>query len=178
VTLTSDPIRQAGQVVTAFGLAWAVLGVVVLPVGDEVRVVLVLVAVAGAVAVAVACARLLAAVPRRPRRLPAAGSRDFLLVNAAQVVAVLVAVPLLIRAGAPTLIAPVTCLVVGLHFFPLARVFGQPQYRWTGTLLVIVAAVGAAAFVADAGMPTVFAMVGLPAASVLWATALHLAARG
>lgn len=174
----SRPLLQAGWVATTFGLAWAVLGVVALPVGGAMRVVLVLVAVAGAVAVAVTCARLLAAVPRPSRRVPPNGSRDYVLINAAQVVAVLVAVPLLYRAGAPALVAPVTCLVVGLHFFPLARVFGQPQYVWTGALLVVVAAAGVVAFVADAGVPTVFAVVGLPAAAVLWATAVHLAAHG
>lgn len=84
-------LLRAGRVVTTFGPTWATLGVVALPVGGAVRVLLVLVAAAGA---------------------------------------------------------------------------------------VIVAATGLVTFVADAGDPTVFAVVDLPAAAVLWATTLHLARHG
>lgn len=178
----SHPFMQAILVMTTFGLAWVLLGIAGVGVGSDpgalLLAVLVLVAVVAAVAVLVTGARRLAAVPRQPRRFPPTGFRDFMWVNLAQALVILVAIPLLTKAGVPGLIAPVTCLVVGLHFFPLARIFDQPQYWSTGTLLVVVAAVGAATFLAGAATPTTFVVVGLPAAVVLWATALHLAVRG
>jgi hypothetical protein len=173
-----NPLAQAALVMTTFGLGWALLGVAGLPVGTAARVGLALVAAVVAAAVAATCLRLQKVHPRPPRRAPATGLRDFVWVNVAQVVVILVAVPLLTVAGAPALIAPVTCLVVGAHFFPLARIFGQPQYWWTGTLLLGVAAAGAASAFAGSTTPAVFVTVGFPAAAVLWATALHLSARG
>lgn len=174
----SDPLVQAALIMTTFGLAWTLLGVAGLPVGTTARVGFVLVALVVAGAVAAICLRLQTADPCRPRRSPATGLRDFLWVNVVQIVVILAAVPLLTRAGAPVLIAPVTLLVVGLHFFPLAHIFGQPQYWWTGALLISIAAAGAVAMLAGPATPTVFVIVGFPAAAVLWATALHLAARG
>jgi hypothetical protein len=55
---------------------------------------------------------------------------------------------------------------VGLHFLPLARVFGVGLYYWTGGLATLGALGGA--LIADAGVRDLF--VGLMMAGVLWGT--------
>ena len=76
------------------------------------------------------------------------------------------------------LIPPVVCLIVGAHFFPLARLFDQPQYWWTGASLSIVAAAGFITLAAGAGAEVSRVVVGLGAAITLWGTSLHVARRG
>ncbi|WP_244501049.1 hypothetical protein [Streptomyces sp. TP-A0874] len=70
------------------------------------------------------------------------------------------------------------CLVVGLHFLPLARSFAQPQYWWTGGSLMTLALVGALALADGSDPANVRTLVGFGAAAVLWSTALHVARRG
>lgn len=79
--------------------------------------------------------------------------------------------------GAPQLLPPVICLIVGLHFFPLARLFDQPQYLWTATGLCVSAAVGLV-LLAGPGEEASAVVIGLLAAGTLWATSLRLALRG
>ncbi|MFE0171089.1 hypothetical protein ACFWZ2_02135 [Streptomyces sp. NPDC059002] len=101
--------------------------------------------------------------------------RRFGLINIAQTVAIVAAVMILGRLGEWILVPPAVCLIVGLHFLPLAGVFGQPPYRWAGLLLVAVAAAGILAFAVGSAPGTVRALVGIGAALVLWATALRVA---
>lgn len=103
--------------------------------------------------------------------------RRFGIINAAQTVAIVAAVMVLGRLGAWILVPPAVCLIVGLHFLPLAGVFGQPPYRWAGLLLVGVALAGILACAAGAAQGTVRALVGAGAALVLWGTALRVAGR-
>ncbi len=101
--------------------------------------------------------------------------RRFGLINMAQTVAIVAAVMILGRLDAWILVPPAVCLIVGLHFLPLAGVFGQPPYRWAGLLLVAVALAGILASAVGAEPGTVRALVGTGAALVLWATALRVA---
>lgn len=48
-----------------------------------------------------------------------------------------------VRSGRSDLIAPLVLLVVGIHFVPLAFVFGQPIMAVTGAVLAVVAVVAA-----------------------------------
>jgi hypothetical protein len=68
--------------------------------------------------------------------------------------------------------------VVGLHFFPLARLFDQWQYRWTAASLTVVAVVGVVVAVAGSTDETVRVVVGAGAAVVLWLSSFHVAVRG
>lgn len=68
--------------------------------------------------------------------------------------------------------------IVGLHFFPLARLYDQWQYRWTASLLTVVAVVGILLVVAGFANETVRIVVGLGCAVVLWTSSYHLALRG
>ena len=78
------------------------------------------------------------------------------------------------RADHPLLIAPATCLVVGLHFLPLARIFGIPLYGSTGLILIAVAVIGFVLFAADISVDGILVTVGLAAAVTLWCTSLLL----
>lgn len=83
--------------------------------------------------------------------------------------AIAVAVVVLILLGAPALIAPVACLIVGAHFFPMAQLFGQQVYRWTGVALVVVSSTGLVVAETAGGDPA-RTTVGLSAALCLWLT--------
>lgn len=63
--------------------------------------------------------------------------RAFLVLLAVEVVAILLASMLANRLGRPDLVADWCALVVGLHFFPLARIFRTPQMTVLGVLLTI-----------------------------------------
>lgn len=111
-------------------------------------------------------------------RLPEKWNRGVGLVNALEVVAVFAVIAVANATGHAELIPPGICLVVGLHFFPLARLFDQWQYTWTAVLLAAVAVVGTAVAVAGATAETVRVVVGAGAAVVLWLSAFHVAVRG
>lgn len=69
------------------------------------------------------------------------------------------------------LIPALVCLVVGVHFFPLARLFDVPRYRLTGSALVIVAAATLITMLPlDLSAATGRAAASFGAALVLWAT--------
>ena len=83
--------------------------------------------------------------------------------------AIAVVVLVLAVTGQHQLIAPLVCLVVGLHFFPLATLFRQPLYRRTGIALTTVGllAVGVAV---TAGGEEGRQVAGFGAAGALWLT--------
>lgn len=154
-----------------FALVWAAAGAS----GTRVPVVV------GAVAVAVTALAVALAVrsgsrpPGRPRRLPHDWDHGVGTVNVVQVVAIVAAIAILGTAGVPMLVPPVVCVIVGVHFLPLARLFDQPQYRWTGVLLCLVGVGGLLALALGSGPELSRALVGLSAATVLWGTSLVVA---
>ncbi|MBM7489433.1 hypothetical protein [Micromonospora luteifusca] len=172
------PLAMGVVTMIVYGLLWLIVGVTGLPVPTGVRLALGLAAVVGAGVLLVAGRRLRARGPARVRRVRPHSMRWFHLVNLAQTALIVAAVFGLLRAGSPGLIVVAVCLVVGLHFLPLARIFDVPGYWWTGALLILVAAAGATAYGLDTGNETVRAVVGLPAAVALWSTALDVSRRG
>ncbi|GLZ75903.1 hypothetical protein Afil01_07100 [Actinorhabdospora filicis] len=113
-----------------------------------------------------------------PARTPAEGwQRTFGRVGLMELAGIAVGVIALNLLGQPSLIPAAVALVVGAHFFPLAKVFGQPQYVWTGAGLCLAALAGAVLFALgqkDAAM----AAAGLGTAATLWATSFHVSLRG
>lgn len=169
-------LRLGGTVaLTGFALLWAATGSSGLP-GD--LAVLVGLAVSAAVTAAVAVVGVRTPPPERstPPSLPDDWYRRFTTVGVVQAAAVGVAVALLVAFGLPAALPAAVCLIVGLHFLPLASVFAQPVYRWTGVLLCG-AAVAGGAVLALAGAAPSRAAVGFAAAAVLWGTALAVARR-
>ena len=69
--------------------------------------------------------------------------RVYLVVVAIEIVACVALAVWAGTAGRSDLIAPLVLAVVGIHFLPLAAVFGQPIMAWTGAALTALA-VGAA----------------------------------
>lgn len=110
--------------------------------------------------------------------LPANWARGVGLVNGVELLAIVAVIAAANASGHPEYVPAGIALVVGLHFFPLARLYDQWQYRWTGALLTAVAVVGAVLVLAGLSAETVRAVVGLACAAVLWASACHLAVRG
>ncbi|CAG7605699.1 hypothetical protein ACFPZL_11715 [Leucobacter soli] len=70
-------------------------------------------------------------------------STIYLTVFALEVVAIVVVAIWATRRRRGDLIAPLVLAVVGIHFIPLAPVFGQPIFAVTGILVTIVAVVAA-----------------------------------
>jgi hypothetical protein len=177
LTLTQNLRRRGAIVLAVFALVWACAagsGIALMPVA-------VAVGATGAVltGVAVALAFRGAAGPaRRAVRLPEKWNRGVGLVNGLEVVAVFAVIAAANATGHAELIPPGICLVVGLHFFPLARLFDQWQYTWTAALLTAVAVVGVAVAVAGSPDETVRVVVGAGAAVVLWLSSFHVALRG
>jgi hypothetical protein len=167
------PVAQGILTMVGFGIVWAVVGAAGLTPPGAVRVAGIVVAVLAGVAVAVVALRSPpGAIPRRSGSADPA--REFLWVNVVQTVLIVLVVVVCIAVDQPVLIAPATCLVVGVHFLPLSRVFGLPLYRTTGTILAAVALLGFVLFAAGATDDAVLVLVGLAAAVTLWCTALLL----
>ncbi|MFE7550321.1 hypothetical protein [Streptomyces gardneri] len=177
VALTRGLRRRGAIVLAVFGLVWALAG------GSGVAAAAVSVAV-GVVAAAVTVGAVVVAFRgtrgpvTRTVRLPEKWNRGVGLVNGAELVAIFAVIAASNASGHPELVPVGICLVVGLHFFPLARLFDQPQYRWTAILLTALAPVGLAVLAAGASAETIRAVVGLGAAAVLWGSSFHVALRG
>ena len=152
-----------------FGIAWAIWGLSGLSSAS--------LAVAGVLSLALAAVTGVAAFRSRvnvvARRLRSDWQRRYNLLVLAEFVAIFLASFAFGRAGYPEAIPVAMCLIVGLHFFPLAGIFDMAAYRWTAIGLCLVAAVGCASL-AVTGSTIVRAVVGLGAAAVLWATVAML----
>lgn len=96
-------------------------------------------------------------------------ARRFNLVFGPQGVAIALSVFLPVRYGLGTLVPAVVALIVGVHFLPLAGLYGARAYHATGAALC---AVGLAAFplAPQARLP----VVGLACAAVLLATGAYV----
>lgn len=152
----------------AFGIAWAIWGLTGVAGGATLAVVAI---VALALAAGAGVIALRSGGSSRPRRLPENWQRRYNMLVLAQFGIIFLASLTLGRAGYPELIPAAICLIVGLHFFPLAGIFDMAPYRWTAIALCVVAIIGAGLSVVTGAAP-VRAVVGFGAAAVLWATAV------
>ncbi|MFJ7334807.1 DUF7010 family protein [Streptomyces sp. NPDC101116] len=114
----------------------------------------------------------------RPVNLPPRWARGVGIVNTVELMAVFTVIAASNAAGRPEAVPAGIALVVGLHFFPLARLYDQWQYRWTASLLTAVAVAGFVLIAAGLANESVRIVVGLGSAAVLWASSYHLALRG
>ncbi|MEV5437774.1 hypothetical protein AB0K80_17425 [Streptomyces sp. NPDC052682] len=177
--LTRTLRRRGTLVLSVFALVWAVAAASgtgsatdAVPVGIEAAAVLV---TAGAIYLGY---RKGAAPSPRMVSLPANWARGVGIVNTVELVAVFAVIAASNASGRPELIPVGIALVVGLHFFPLARLYDQWQYRWTAALLTALSVVGLVLVVAGLADESVRVVVGLGCAVVLWGSAYHLAVRG
>ena len=118
---------------------------------------------------------LLAAGWRGAGLVPARGSQVGKVVglwSAIEVAALLIAANVLEHFHRPDLMLPIGAIIVGLHFFPLARGIPVKLYHATGAGMVFV---GLAGLVLPAAERSI--AVGMGAALVLWATTLIIVLR-
>lgn len=167
---------------TFFGAFWASFSAFAL--GPWQRALLLLVVGVVSVALVIAAVRLL----RQARHLPTSTSeesrargktqgRRFLLVFGVEFASIFVAASLLGIAGLEGFIPPVIALIVGLHFLPLAAVFGVRLYYLTGILISLVAAVALVALLFGVTLGGEFGwaiVVGIATALILWTTVLGI----
>ena len=155
--------RSKGAVILAFfGAAWMVAGLL-----ESRR--------ASAVAISVVCLTTLliagvalAQLRRRPLRSHAStfNRRAYGIINAIQWLLIFATAALLPVVGLRDWVAPVSIMIVGLHFLPLARMFDKFYYA-TGLSLMLLAA--AYPFFSGQGPKSSDGLFG--AGLILWATA-------
>ncbi len=161
-------MRRRGSVILGvFGLIWAFAGSSGIEDGTA-RLAVQVAAVAVTALVAWYGVQSSAA-PSSPLDIPDDWNRRYNVIGIVQGVAIGIAVFALVALGQPGLIPSIVCLIVGLHFFPLVRVFDTQLYRWTGIALCALAAVGLVVQT-QASDGATLATVGLGAAVVLWVT--------
>lgn len=95
--------------------------------------------------------------------------RRFNLVFGLEIVAIAVAVFFLVRLGLGSLIPSVVALIVGVHLFPLAKLFGIRAYHLTGAVLCALALV-TLLFAPESRL----ALVGMGSAVTLFATSAYM----
>ncbi|MFF5312904.1 DUF7010 family protein [Streptomyces massasporeus] len=179
LALTRNLRRRGVAVLSVFGLMWAVAAASgtgsatdVAPLAIEVAALLIT-----AAAIYLGYRKDAAPSPRTVD-LPANWARGVGIVNTVELAAIFAVIAASNAAGRPEVIPAGIALVVGLHFFPLARLYDQRQYRWTASLLTVVAVAGFVLVAAGVASETVRIVVGLGSAVVLWASSYHLALRG
>ncbi|MFJ4467199.1 DUF7010 family protein [Streptomyces sp. NPDC089424] len=179
LALTRNLRRRGTLVLSLFALVWAVAAASgtgsatdVAPIGIEVAALLLT-----AVAIYLGYRKDSAPSPRMVN-LPANWARGVGVVNTIELVAIFAVIAASNASGHPEAIPAGIALVVGLHFFPLARLYDQWQYKWTAALLTVLAAVGFVLVAAGLASESVRFVVGLGSAVVLWASAYHVAMRG
>ncbi|MEU1084007.1 hypothetical protein ABZ368_27910 [Streptomyces sp. NPDC005908] len=179
LALTRQLRRRGTVVLSLFGLAWALAGAS--GTGSATDPVPLSIEAVALVVTAVALRLGLREDARPSPRtvdLPRNWARGVGLVNGLELLAVVAVIAASNASGHPELVPVGIALVVGLHFFPLARLYDQWQYRWTAVLLTAVAVVGGVLVLAGLSAESVRVAVGLACAAVLWSCACHLAVRG
>ncbi|QIQ04185.1 hypothetical protein [Streptomyces liangshanensis] len=165
-------------VMACFALGWSAGGVGSLPVTAGRAV------FAGCAVLTVVFAVLAARMTRRAAGAPEdtdltpavkrAAGRRFLLVLGAEIVAIFVIARVLGATGHSEAVPAVIALAVGLHFFPLAGLFGVRFYHLTGAALCLFA-VAALLLAPLTSTPALWTLLpGLGSALTLYATAARL----
>ena len=165
----ASSLRSTGPagpiILTVFGMVWAIMGLRISGAPDMLWL--------GPIAIGIA---LIILVLRRSRGMappPAEeGKRIGKLVgiwSAVEGVGIFLAINICSNVGRPDLIMASICLIVGLHFVPLARGLPVPLYYTSAALL---SGLGIAGLVASAIAGP--AIVAIGAALVLWGTVLRI----
>ncbi|MFD3549375.1 hypothetical protein ACFWUW_27885 [Streptomyces sp. NPDC058655] len=151
-----------------FGLGWWLLATSAFD--GLVRLVEVVVGCAVTLGLMLAARRFLPSSAGGP--FPADRRRRFNQINGLQWLLIVAIAAVCARAAMPVLIPPLVAVVVGLHFLPLAAVFGQPRLRVPAALLIVAGASGMAVWLTDGPDKTVRLVVGLISALCLWGMAI------
>lgn len=175
--LTRTLRRRGTVVLSVFAVVWAFAGASGLASPGAALTVEIAAVPLAAAAVLLAYRRGAAPSPRMVV-LPRNWARSVGIVNVVELVAVFAVIAVANASGHPAFVPPAIALVVGLHFFPLARLYDQWQYRVTAVVLSAVAVTGLALIAAGLSDESVRAVVGLASAVTLWGSAYHVAVKG
>ena len=172
-----DPQRLGSLIAAVFGLIYVMANSGPLPHGVAVTL--------QVVAVLVFVALVVAIVRRRSIALPDESARGefgrgYWMVVGMEVVAIAAGIALLNGPlGAPYVSVAWISLVVGLHFFALARVWREPLFGWLGGPIALCGLVGLVAAASGASPAFVAVVAGMVPAAVLFAfSALGATVRG
>ncbi|MFD6277746.1 hypothetical protein ACFWFI_19560 [Streptomyces sp. NPDC060209] len=177
VALTRNLRRRGTLVLSVFAVIWAFAGASGLASSGAALAIEIIALLLTAVAIVLAYRKGSAPSPRMVD-LPANWARAVGIVNVVEVAAVFAVIAASNASGHTEFIPAAIALVVGLHFFPLARYYDQWQYKGTAVLLSVVAVVGFGLIAAGLSAESVRAVVGLGSAVALWASAYHVAVKG
>ncbi|MFI5806737.1 hypothetical protein [Streptomyces sp. NPDC051561] len=158
--------RSSGIILSLFGGLWWLVGSAVLD-GSARTVALTAGAVLAVTLLVLAAARLDGTGGREAYERSA---RTYMWSNVGQGTGIALVVVVANTTGRHSWIPALIAIVVGAHFFPLARPFRRPEYRWTGALLITVGAAGCVMALSGAPQSTVQTLAGLGSATILWAT--------
>lgn len=172
--------RRGVWILAGFGVMWGLVGAAGLgqvvdgPAGSVVTVAVVVAALG-----VVLGAHRRAGDPAlaRMRTLPEQWGRVVGITNGCEVVAILTTVLVLSRLDLAEAIPGAVAIVVGLHFWPLARAFDQPQYRVTAIAMSVLGVVALGLAIADVETTTVQAVAGLASSLVLIGSAARVGLR-
>jgi hypothetical protein len=168
--------RRGALVLSVFALVWAATGSSGIESSSVASILRLTATVFTVLTVALALRHRSRPASDRPRRMPTGWRRHLALVNVLQAAGIGLAIAVLAMLGWAPMTPAVVCAIVGVHFFPLARIFDEGLYAWTGALLCAVSVGGLVALaIADGSFSR--SVVGLGAASVLWASSLWLSRR-
>ncbi|MCW2875124.1 hypothetical protein [Actinacidiphila oryziradicis] len=175
--LTRNLRRRGTLVLSVFALVWAFAGASGMASSTAALAVEIAAGTLTVAAIVLAYRKGAAPSPRMVS-LPDNWARGVGIVNVVEVVAIFAVIAASNASGHPSFIPAGIALVVGLHFFPLAGLYDQWQYKGAAVLLTVAAVVGFGLIVVGLSSETVRAVVGLAAAVVLWASAYHVAVKG
>lgn len=177
VALTRSLRRRGTVVLSVFALVWAFAGASGLA-SSRAALAVEIIAVPVTAAALLLAYRKGAAPSPRLVDLPANWARSVGIVNVVELAAIFGVIAASNASGHPAFIPPAIALVVGLHFFPLARLYDQWQYKGTAVALCAAALLGLVLIAAGLSDGGVRAVVGLASAVTLWASAYHVAVKG
>jgi hypothetical protein len=169
---TAKGMTFGATIMFFFGAIWLLLGLYggrPSPVFLRVGVLMVGIALAAGIVIMVRATRQYRSAPpptAEPAKVSRQTGRHFGWVTAIEGGAIFLAIVLLNAAHRPQAISPVIALIVGLHFFPLASLFGRPVYYATGLLGCVIGITGL--LISDPALRMSF--VGLSFGSLLWLT--------
>ena len=172
-----DPQRLGSLIAAVFGLVYVMANSGPLPQGLAFTLQVVAVLVFVALVVAIVRGRSLA-LPDESAR--GGFGRGYWVVVAVEVVAIAAGVAVLKGPlGAPYVSVAWISLVVGLHFFALARVWREPLFGWLGGPIALCGLVGLAAAAFGASAAFIAVVAGMVPAALLFAfSALGATVRG
>ncbi len=147
VTVAADNTQVGITVLCLFGVAWTLVLIPLSSASTTVSLAAMGIACLWTGSLLLACRRrdftaAEAAEAAASDLTPAQRQRVFVMTNVAQAVVFSVAISICMATARVGWVPLVAALVVGVHFVPLARAFGEISFRWAGAVLAVLGGSG------------------------------------